>query len=163
METDVHETDFDETDKLTIQENLHDAKEENDSHPTNNPIDVDKSENIKFCRICLQADQLNAHRYMVDLFSPLNTNIRINEALAICVGLEIFQEQDSPYTNQICMDCLKQLRDTYNFRKLCWASENELKSNAFQLDHQKNHGKAIDSRQVSDRFMFGYGFDTRQY
>lgn len=79
------------------------------------------SDSETVCRICLQSEQL------VSLFSPLTANIRINEALAICVGLEIFREQDSPSGNEICSDCLKQLEATYNFRKLCWASQHDLK------------------------------------
>lgn len=152
METIVNESDFDETEKLTVQGNLLDAKRESDSHLTDNPLDVDKSQNSIFCRICLQTDQLSICGNMVNLFGPLNENIRINEALAVCVGLEIFQEQDSPFTNQICVDCINQLRATYNFRKLCWASENELKSSGFQLQHQKTDGKASDnpSSRVSE-------------
>lgn len=117
METDVNETDID--DKYSLQDGLLD-----------NPIDVD----AKFCRICLQSERVIVSENMVSLFSPLNANIRINEALAICVGLEIFQEQDSSIGNQICSDCMKQLQATYTFRKLCWASQYELTSNRNRTD-----------------------------
>lgn len=163
METDVHETDFEETENKFVQADISDSKVEDDSQQAYNPIDVVNRQNLKFCRICLQSEPLSTSENMVNLFSPLNANIRINEALAICVGLEVFQNNHIPFTNEICMDCINQLRATYNFRKLCWASEYELKSNGlnFQLEDQKNDGKA--NRVSKKSLVFGENCKYRRF
>lgn len=156
METDVYEADSVEGrnkfEKCSLQGGLHVTKMEDALHLTDNPIEVDDRLEEKFCQICLQSEQLTICENMISLFSPLNANIRINEALAVCVGLEIFQEQDSSIGNQICPDCMKQLQATYNFRKLCWASQYELKSNQthFHLE-DRNDVEAVKSRRVSVR------------
>lgn len=124
METDINESDFEEGrskfEIFSLQEYLRDKTIEK---VTDNPIDVDSRHDEKFCRICLQSDS----EKLVSLFGQLNANIRINEALAICVGLEI--QQDSSTGNHICVDCIKQLEATYKFRELCLASQYESKSN----------------------------------
>lgn len=75
----------------------------------------------------MQPEQIVDSEMMVSLFDPLNQNIRINEALAVCVGLEIFRGSDSFNGNEICVDCMRQLEIVYNFRKLCWKSQYEWK------------------------------------
>lgn len=126
--------------------------------------EIDTEEPIKFekcsspngrsiCRICLQSETLAVCENMVSLFSPLNTNIRINEALAICFGLEIFQEQVSSIGNKICSHCTKQLEATYNFRRLCWASQLKLNGTLSRLD-DRNDGTATKSQRVSVATMF---------
>lgn len=150
METDDFEGSRNKLEKYSLQDGLVHSKIEEASQLTDNPIEVDNSLDQRFCQICLQSEQLTICENMISLFSPLNANIRINEALAICVGLEIFQEQASSIGNQICSGCMKQLQATYNFRKLCWATHYELKSNRSHLEDQ-NDEKSVRSRQVSVR------------
>lgn len=112
---------------------------------------MDKRLNTNFCRICLQSEPLAVCENMISLFSPLNATIRINEALAICFGLEIFQV--SSIGNEICSECTKQLEATYNFRRLCWASQLKLNGTLSRMD-DRNEGTATKSQRVSVATMF---------
>lgn len=148
---DEMEIDFDKTDFVE----LNDKYSSQDSLPasTDNPIDdVDDRQNERYCRICLQSDPLGMCENLVSLFSSLNGNIRINEALAICFGLEIFQEQDLSIGNEICLECMKKLQVTYDFRKLCLASQYELKST--HLDKRIVEANAENFHRVSTNTVF---------
>ncbi|XP_037026249.1 zinc finger protein 490-like isoform X2 [Bradysia coprophila] len=147
------ETETDDVDEaITTKEGFQPVETSIHAESTNNQIEPESSDSRTdvncgrqqiFCRFCLQS-MCNTS---ISLFSPLNANIRINEALAICCGLEIFQQQDSSTVNEICLDCVQQLQTSYNFRKLCWASQFELKmTNRKQTD--RNDGTASPCRRL---------------
>ncbi|KAJ6639654.1 Zinc finger protein [Pseudolycoriella hygida] len=124
---------------------------EDDFSLIEHPVNVNNRVDRKFCRICLQRERPAFPENIISIFGPLNATIRINEALGVCFGLEIFDEQNSSEENQICLDCLKRLDAAYHFRKLCWESQCRLKYNRMfpHLEDGRNE-TAIDSCQVEE-------------
>lgn len=154
-DTEVMETDANETEDVDEARTIKETIESTDSaiyvEAPNDRIDVQSTNNRTFlnygrrgkcCRICLEV----MGDTQTSLFSPLNANIRINEALAICCGLEIFQSHSST-VNEICSDCIEQLQAAYNFRRLCWTSQFEL--NVSRKQDDRNDATAKPSHGVS--------------
>ncbi|XP_077289794.1 uncharacterized protein LOC143913705 [Arctopsyche grandis] len=104
---------------------------------------------LNVCRCCLRPSDIP----LESIFNPNNAGIYIAEMISICASVPILQRDDLP--NGICAVCLTELNLSYNFRKKCANSFNELShlcnsnvSSKINCNNTHKTGVLIDFKNV---------------
>lgn len=95
-------------------------------------MDVSLNQTDDTCRCCLK----NGH--LISLFDEIIfEELEIYKAVTQIVPINI--NKNDGYSQNICMDCKKQVEEFYNFRQMCISSDEFLKSNRRPISRNNEH------------------------